>query len=213
MNLAIFDFDGTITAKGTYPDFVRFAVHGPRKMLGGALLSPLIAGYRTGLVSDRAMRRAITKVAFWLADPDRVFRLGEHYANDVLPRLVRPHAAERIAWHKAQGDRVVIVSASLDVYLSHWCRSVSVDLICTRLQLSGGVLTGRYIHGDCCAEEKARRIQSAFILSDYSTIYAYGDSEEDREMLELANRRYFRWHEIDELPPVSRKTRRGDFRP
>jgi len=61
MNLALFDFDGTITNKGTYLEFIRFAVSLPRQLVGNALLSPLIAAYHLGLISaQRIVRRSRT---------------------------------------------------------------------------------------------------------------------------------------------------------
>ena len=33
-------------------------------------------------------------------------------------------------------------------------------------------------------------------LNRYALVYAYGDSAEDREMLELAHKKYYRWTEI-----------------
>jgi HAD superfamily hydrolase (TIGR01490 family) len=210
MDLALFDFDGTITAKGTYPGFISFAVRPGRKLLGGLVLSPLILGHRAGLVSDRAIRKAMSRVAFWRERPERLRQLGGQYANEILPNLIRPMALERIAWHKARGDRIVVVSASLDVYLEPWCRRLGVDVICTRLETRGGRVTGRYLHGDCCGELKARRVRERCALTEYATIYAYGDTEEDRQMLEMANRMFFRWQEVAGMPPASRITRRGD---
>jgi phosphatidylglycerophosphatase C len=196
MDLALFDFDGTITTTGTYPGFVRFAVLFPRKVAGGIVLSPLIAGYRAGAVSDRTMRRLMSRLGFWGDDVGRLRRLGERYAEEVLPALIRPMALERIAWHRARGDRVVVVSASLDLYLEPWCRSLGVDVICTQLEVRNGRCTGRYLHGDCCGEEKARRVRERYLLSAYGTIYAYGDTDEDRPMLALAQKRFFCWREV-----------------
>jgi len=44
-------------------------------------------------------------------------------------------------------------------------------------------------------------------------VYAYGDTPDDREMLELAHKKYYRWHEVsswDEVkeyddPPASER--------
>jgi HAD superfamily phosphoserine phosphatase-like hydrolase len=143
MDLALFDFDGTITVKGTYPGFVRFAARPRRKIVGGILLSPLLIGYQGQLVSDATIRKAMSRIAFRGDDPQRVRRLGERYASEVLPGLTRPAALERIAWHQARGDEVAIVSASLDVYLEPWCRSLGVEAICTQLEAADGRLTGR----------------------------------------------------------------------
>jgi HAD superfamily hydrolase (TIGR01490 family) len=213
MDLAVFDFDGTITTKGTYPGFLSFAVRPRRKVVGSLLLLPLIVGYRCRLVSDRSIRKALSRVGFWGEEPERVRRLGERYAANVLPHVLRPVALDRIAWHKARGDRVVVVSASLDVYLEPWCRAVEVDVICTQLETKNGRLTGRYLGGDCCGDEKVRRLRERYAIAEYETLHAYGDTEEDRELLEMADRKYFRWTEVREVPAPSRVTRRGDGGP
>ncbi|MEO5819471.1 MAG: HAD family hydrolase [Vicinamibacteraceae bacterium] len=212
MDLALFDFDGTITTRGTYPGFIRFAIRPRRKVSAGIILGPLIVGYRVGLVSDRAIRKAMSRIVFQGEQPDRLLRLGERYAAEALTDLMRPTALERIAWHKARGDRVVVVSASLDVYLEPWCATMGVDVICTKLEAHGGRVTGRYLRGDCCGEEKARRIRERYALGEYRTVYGYGDTEEDREMLELADKKFFRWREVSRLPEARPATRRGDGR-
>jgi phosphatidylglycerophosphatase C len=168
MNLALFDFDGTVTSSDTWTPFMRFAVRPARLLAGQVLLTPVVVGYR----------------------------LGVEYATTVVPGTLRPSALERIEWHKSRGDDVVIVSASLDVYLGPWCAGRGMEYIWTTLEERGGRLTGRYVDGDCSGAEKARRILQRYQLIRYGHVYAYGDSAEDREMLELANKKYYRWREI-----------------
>lgn len=153
MDLALFDFDGTITVDPTYPAFVRSAVRPGRKLFGGIILTPLILGYRIGLLSDRRVRGAISRVAFWREDPRRLRVLGADFARNVLPPLVGPEAVERIEWHKSRGDRVVVVSAALDVYIEPWCEAMGVEAICTRLEVTDDRVTGRYVGDDCCGRE------------------------------------------------------------
>jgi HAD superfamily hydrolase (TIGR01490 family) len=129
--------------------------------------------------------------------------LGERYAREAIPPLLRPAALERIDWHKSRGDRIVIVSASLDVYLEPWCAAMELEVICTRLETHGERLTGRYMGGDCCGPEKARRVRERIRVSNYPTIYAYGDSDEDRELLGMADRRYYQGQELGNTPTVS----------
>jgi phosphoserine phosphatase len=42
MNLALFDFDGTITTREMLPDFFRLAIPSHRLFIGKILLAPLI---------------------------------------------------------------------------------------------------------------------------------------------------------------------------
>lgn len=59
MNLALFDFDGTITTRETYADFMQLAVAPRRLAFGKLLLAPLIVGYRLGLISATRARSGI----------------------------------------------------------------------------------------------------------------------------------------------------------
>ena len=212
MNLALFDFDGTITFKDSFAPFIRAAVH-PSSSLGRIRLLPLIAGYRTGIVSASTTRSKIASVVFRGRQESEIRELGASYARETLPGTVRPKAIERIAWHKAQGDTVVVVSAALDVYLAEWCRLASLHVICTQLEVIDGVLSGQYRNGDCTGPEKSRRIRQRYRLEEFAEIYAYGDTSEDSDMLSLAHHRYFRWQEQSGTVPRFRKADHVDQDP
>jgi phosphatidylglycerophosphatase C len=203
MNLALFDFDGTITSSDTWTPFLRFAVRPRRLAVGQVLLAPVVVGHRLGMLSSSQGRRIAARVGFHNEKAIEVRRLGVEYATRVLPGTLRPSAVERMEWHASRGDDVVVVSASLDVYLRPWCEQRGLAVICTTLEERDGRLTGRYLHGDCSGSEKARRIAERYALARYPLIYAYGDSGEDREMLELAHKKYYRWKEITSWSDVT----------
>jgi len=196
VNLALFDFDGTVTVTDTFLKFLRFAVPRSRVIVGSLLLSPVGVGYQLGLVPTSRARPLYARAGFQGRRLDVVNALGRTYAADVLPGLMRRRALDRIKWHKEQGDDVVIVSASLDVYLRPWCAEHGLHLLCSELEARNGRLTGRYVHGDCSGRRKAERIVERYPLDRYSTIYAYGDTSDDHEMLGLAHKKYYRWQEI-----------------
>lgn len=199
MDLALFDFDGTITDGDGFLPFIHRATPRPRVLAGSLWLSPLIAGYRAGWVSASRMRQSIAWVAFRGRRHSELEALGERYAA-ALDRRVRPEASARIAWHQTRGDRVIVVSASLACYLAPWCRARGIELICTELELRAGVCTGRYRDGDCSGPEKARRVLQRCELGHYEQVFAYGDTPEDSELLALAQRRFFRWQELAPEP-------------
>jgi phosphatidylglycerophosphatase C len=197
LNLALFDFDHTITFGDTWTPFMRFAVRPARLVAGRVVLISVIVGYRIGVVSASTGRQLATRVGFQGEDAVRVRQFGVDYATTVLPKTLRPRALERIEWHKQRRDIVVVVSASLDAYLNPWCKAMGLEVVCTRLEQKGGRLTGKFVSADCTRAEKARRIREQYNLEQYARIYAYGDSEDDREMLDLAHEQYYRWKRID----------------
>lgn len=197
MNLALFDFDGTITTHETMPAFMRRAVTPLRRALGVPVFAPMLAGYRMGLVSGTAIRNAVTMFGFRGVPAARVHAAGERFAAEYLAGVLRPEAMQRIAWHQARGDTVVLVSGGLDAYLAPWCRQHGLDLICSTLETRDDRLTGRYRGAQCVGEEKARRVRERYELAAYDLCHAYGDTHEDDAMLALAQRRYFKGREIE----------------
>lgn len=120
--LALFDFDGTITTREMLPDFFRLAIPKRRVQFGGVLLAPLIIGYKLGAVSGSLLRAAIVRLGFTGVSLQSYQDHGLDFARSVLPGVIRPEAAERIAWHRSRGDRVIVVSGALDVYLAPGAR-------------------------------------------------------------------------------------------
>lgn len=193
MNLALFDFDGTITTRETFPDFIQLATAPRRLAIGKLLLAPLIVGYRLGIVPATLVRASIVKFAFRGVAEAAVTDAGEAFASDVLPQLLRPEAMQRIQWHKMRGDTVVVVSGGFDLYLSHWCSQHGLALVCSKLESAGGILTGRYLGVQCAGLEKCRRVREHYDVAGFPKVYAYGDTSEDLAMLEMADEGYFRW--------------------
>jgi HAD superfamily hydrolase (TIGR01490 family) len=192
-NLALFDFDGTITFADTFTPFLYFASNRRRIVRQSVRLAPKILGYKLGLVPATKMRALAARAVFGGRSEAELRAFGATYAERVLPGVIRPHALERILWHKQRGDRIVVVSASLAVYVRPWAQSLALDVIATELSVEDGVLTGSYEGGDCTGPEKARRVEARYPPSGYSRVYAYGDTSEDDALLALAHERYFRW--------------------
>jgi HAD superfamily hydrolase (TIGR01490 family) len=195
-NLALFDFDGTITTRETMSDFMHLAVPPQRRAWGKLLLAPWVAAYKLGAISGVAVRSVVVRVGFAGVPLQRVQARGEAFAAEVLPTLLRPEVMARIRWHQLQGDTVAVVSGGLDEYLAPWCRTHGLALVCSALEQREGRLTGRYLGAQCVGEEKARQVRARYDLAAYSHIYAYGDTHEDLPLLDLAHHRVYRGREL-----------------
>jgi HAD superfamily hydrolase (TIGR01490 family) len=195
-NLALFDFDGTITSKDTFTAFVHFAMGSARLLIGKIVLGPLLVGYRSGVVSGATTRTSVSRFGFAGRREHALREAGLAFGRQVLPRVVRPEMLERIRWHQAEGDRVVVVSASLDIYLEAWCREHALELVCTELEFRGGRSTGGYRRGDCSGQRKVQRIRERYDLAEYPEIYAYGDTREDLPMLAVATHKFYRGRQV-----------------
>jgi len=196
MALALFDFDGTLTTRDTFRPFLRFAIPAPRMFAGGLALSPMLVGHQLGWVSSAQARPWLCWAGFAGVPARRLRTLGERFAAEVLPGVIDADMRGRLVEHKRRGDTVFVVSAGLEPYLRPWCDAQGVGLVCTELEERGGVLTGRYRRGDCSGANKATFVRAAVALDQFNEIAAYGDSNEDLDMLALAHRRFFRGVEL-----------------
>ena len=196
MNIALFDFDGTITNCDTFTPFVKAVIPRKRMRVGKILLTPLIIGHRYGLLSSSYIRQKIVQVGFKNLPVSDTAELGRKHADAFIPNVLRPEAIERFNWHKTRGDRIVIVSASLTVYLGPWCEKMGFELCGVNLEEREGLLTGHYLDGDCTGRKKVERIRALIKLDEFEHIYAYGDTAEDIEMLDLADSKFFNWEKV-----------------
>ena len=89
MNLALFDFDGTLTTRETFPDFLAFATTPWRLAVGRIVLAPLAAGYKLGLVPGHLIRAVAVRFAFGGLPEDALAAAGRRFAREVLPSFDR----------------------------------------------------------------------------------------------------------------------------
>ncbi|WP_313246694.1 HAD family hydrolase [Stenotrophomonas rhizophila] len=191
MELALFDFDHTVTTCDTYGRFLRRVATPEQLAQAWWKVGPWLLAYRLKLISAARIRARVTRLTFSNRHSEDIATQAAGYARDVLPGVVRPQMLEQISWHLQQRHTVVIVSGSLDLYLRPWCESLGLGLICNRLESHDGRLTGRYADGDC-GPRKVEHIRQRYDLSRFQRIHAYGDSREDRPMLALAHDRWYR---------------------
>lgn len=192
MKLALFDFDGTVSHKDSMVDFIQYLVGKRRYYSGLVKQSPMLLSYLLKRISNSEAKQAL--MAHYFSDyPTREFEtLAQAYSEQRLPHIIRPKALQRIQWHQAQKHRVVIVSASVEDWLTSWTEHINVELIASQLDKSKDHITG-YLQGhNCHGMEKVRRIKHHLKLADYTHIYAYGDSTGDKEMLALADEAHYK---------------------
>lgn len=191
-NLALFDFDGTITTKDSLADFIQYAVGKPTYHMGLLKLSPMLTAYTLKLIPNHIAKEKLIGHFFKGWDVDRFKKLAEQYSLEQIDNITRPKAIEKIKWHQEQGHKIVIVSASMEYWLKAWCDKNNIDLISTHLEVKDNKLTGKFASKNCYGIEKANRVQETYNIGDYSHIYVYGDSRGDKELLTLADESFYK---------------------
>lgn len=192
--VAAFDFDGTITYRDTLFGFLLYLV-GPWRLLVNAIpLLPVLTGYALKLIPNSVAKEHVLSRFLAGMSAQMLKKSSEGFASRYIPSMVRKQALERLAWHRSQGHRCVVISASIEDYVAPWAYTAGFDdVIATRLQRNNdGRLTGCYDGQNCYGPEKVRRLLNLLGDVDHLELYAYGDSRGDRELLELADHAYYK---------------------
>ena len=188
-NLALFDFDGTLCKKDSFTGFIFYALKKRHIVKQGIKILPWIQAYYLNIYPAPSMRKKLFKAMFKDAKASELQDIAEEYAYQLMSQLdVKIY--QQLLDHQEQGDDVVLVSASVDIYLEIICYLLKIDLICTGTEILNGQFTGTYSTPDCSSEQKKIRVLEKYNLERYQNIYAYGNSEEDLELLSLADFKY-----------------------
>ena len=192
--LALFDLDGTITRGDSLFPFLRYAVGTPAFAARLPLAVAVLAAMALGVLARDRAKAMVLRIFLRGMTREALEEKGRRFAAERLPAMVRPEALERIAWHRAQGHRCALASASPSLYVEPWARAAGFDdVIATEIEFDAqGRATGAFAGANCRAEEKLRRIEACYGNLQQYTLHGYGDSADDRHFLARCAEAHYR---------------------
>ena len=185
--LVAFDFDGTLTVRDSFVAFLEWHVGALAFLVKAPGLAPAAIGYlRT---RDRGPLKAAA-ARLYLGDIRReeLAEAARQFATRAFDELIRPDALACWRHWRADGARLVIVTASPEILVAPFAERLGADgLIGSRLEFdAAGRLLGRLEGPNCRGPEKVARLEAAY-GAPIRLAAAYGDTAGDREMLALAD--------------------------
>ena len=195
MNIAFFDFDGTITTSDSLDDFFRYLSPNKRIYYKIKYLDTLILLllYKINLTSVEKLKLKRVNNFFRLHDHETVLKKAKIFSEIIIPNSIKQSAINQINLHLNNQTDVVVVSASLNILLEHFCYKNKLKLITNNLVFNEYSNKYHFNNIDCNFDEKVNRIRQIYDLSNYSNIYSYGDTNGDLAMLKIANYKYFKY--------------------
>lgn len=185
--VAAFDFDGTITTKDTLFDFIAF-YHGKAKLIKGlCVLSPILIAFKAGIISNSTAKEKLFSFFFKGESADKYNQICQSYANRITS-ICNQSTLEKINSHKQQNHKLIIVSASNANWIKPWAVSMGFDQVLgTEIEVKDEKLSGKFSSPNCYGKEKANRLLALYPNRSEYVLYAYGDSNGDKELLALAD--------------------------
>lgn len=187
MNKIIFtDLDGTLTLKDTYTKFVLQNLKISVVLSNISTLWNIWIDHRTGKINDDDVKKITFGMFFTGYDKDTNI-------NDFAKEI--PWNSKVLALIEAkrqEGYKIIIVTASPDVYVKHVCAYLGYDgFISTQTIDDGKYLTGEFNGEVCNFEEKPKRILEFLDGETVEHTISYGNSSGDYAMLEWCDESYF----------------------
>lgn len=186
--IAAFDFDGTLTTSDSVVPFLRRFLWRRPALVGVVRRTP--AGLVAAAKRDRdGLRSAATAALLRGVPAAAVDHHASEFAEEIIASRLRPDTTQRLAWHIAQGHRVIFVSASYESYLLPIAAHLGAEaVLSTRLAVGpDGRCSGQLEGANCRGAEKVRRLNAWLrergLERDNVTVWAYGDSNGDLELL------------------------------
>lgn len=190
--IVAFDFDGTLTIRDSFTEFLRWRAGRGGWALGLVRLAPAVATYAHD--RDRGRIKAASVREFLKGVPRAELEAeAGRFADRVWDSFMRPDALK--VWNDwgQRGAHRVIVTASPETTVAPFARRLGADaLLGTPLVFDADDrVTGAFASPNCRGEEKVRRLRAVY-GDDVRLAAAYGDTSGDAEMLAIADEAGFR---------------------
>ena len=184
---AFFDVDRTLLAGFSAVSFMRERITsgraGPQELAQSLLGTLSFALGRTGFSGFVAAHTA----AYRGLEESSLDELGQEVFDKHLATEIYPESRALVRAHQERGHTVAIVSSATPYQVDPVARSLGVEhILCTRLEVEEGKLTGRVEHPTCFGRGK---LLAAEDLAedhdvDLDTSFFYTDSIDDLPLLE-----------------------------
>jgi len=180
---AIFDLDGTIIDNSSEKVFFKYLIE------HGEIPIRNIVEWMAYLIKGRDLRAAKANKAYLRGLNDQHLRnLAQICFTDGLVHRISPRAHELMAFHRAEGRAIIILSGSLEILVRTFHSHLKTDLmIGYKLEVIDGCVTGRRVGLNPYGENKANFVRQLVEEHnfDLSRSYAYGNHYSDAHKLRL----------------------------
>lgn len=193
--LAIFDVDYTLTKKETLWEFFKFmmkkkpslVLHLPKSLVSAFL-------FAAGIYDAKTAKEHFIAFIDGIEEKQMQELVREFYDNRFV-NIFYQDAIDTMKKLKAEGYKIILISASAEFYLNELYKIKEVDKILgTRFSLENGRHT-RFIEGENCkGEEKVRRLREYLeeedMDVDFKNSYMFSDSLSDSPLFYLVGNPY-----------------------
>jgi phosphatidylglycerophosphatase C len=189
VRLVVFDLDGTITRSDTLLPYVAgYLARTPWRLLRLLAVMPALLLHLLGRIDRGALKAALLRHTLGGETRAALDAWSTQFVARLLTTGVRREAMSAIDAHRRAGDRLVLMSASPDLYVPAIGRELGFsESVSTGVRWDGERLNGSLATPNRRGEEKSRCLEG--LKREYPGLrtVAYGNSASDLPHLRLVD--------------------------
>ena len=189
--IAIFDLDGTITRRDTYAAYLLGYLRRHPLLWGRLPALALRLAWPATRAAPGGVKAAALNAVFTGIDRAQIEAWNDRFVPWCQRRLLRAGAVARIAAHRRAGHRLLLATASLDLYVRRLASELGFDeVVCTcAAWTADGRVAGTLDGGNLKGEAKLAAVQRAVLAGrEAPFVIAYSDHHADLPLLRWADR-------------------------
>jgi HAD superfamily hydrolase (TIGR01490 family) len=188
--LVFFDLDETITRHDTLLPYAMGLMlrKRPWRLPLLATVIPSVVSFLTGRVDEGRVKEAFIKATLRGTSRAALEAWTLEFVLKVIADGTFPTALKKIKEHRKNGDYLILMSASTDLYVPAIAEALGFqETICTQVRWNGDRLDGTLTTPNRKGAEKARCFAQARAQHPGLATVAYGNSSTDLPHLQLAD--------------------------
>jgi len=187
--LVFFDLDGTISRRDTLFGYVAgFARRHPARVPKFLAVLPALVGYALGIHDRGYLKGALLHAVMGGALRDEIQAWTDEYVPKLIAQNVFEDALGAIRKHRDAGDHLVLMTATVDLYVPELARALGFDAyLCSRVSWREDRLEGWLASPNMRDEEKASALRRTVAKFPGRRLIGYGNSAPDLPHLKLVD--------------------------
>jgi phosphatidylglycerophosphatase C len=167
---------------------------------------PALAAFMIGRADHGQLKSAFIRSTLGGSRRQELGRWTARFVQRLRLHGLFAQALERIAQHQRQGDRLVLMSASTDLYVPRIAEELGfAEVICTELRWNGEILSGELASPNRRGPQKAAVFRLLRERHPGLGTVAYGNARSDLDHLRLAEEAFL----VNGSPRARREAQRA----
>jgi len=192
-NITVFDFDGTLTEKDSFIEFIKFSRGRFRFYIYVPFICLVWSLSKLKLVKTHNAKSFIFSLFFKNMSSIKFDNYCKDFVSEI-DGILRDDAKVAIERHLASDSEVLIISASIENWIKPWALANGINnILATQIEINNqGKLTGKFASQNCIDYEKVNRLLEVFPQRETYFLTVYADSNGDKALMNLADKVFWR---------------------